>query len=199
MNYNRELNQILIKRIKELELENQIHLEEKEQLKNMAFYDLLTKLPNRFAFNEQIKVAISSSLRNKQKMAVLFIDLNDFKLINDNYGHSAGDAILIQVANCLRNSTRNADIVARFGGDEFVIGLTSIQTRKDVQVVTDKILQALSTIQEINGAPCQIEASIGICIFPDDSSDIIGLLHNSDQAMYKAKKNRGSRVMFYTH
>lgn len=199
MNYSQELNQLLIKRIKELELENQIHQQEKEQLKSMAFYDLLTKLPNRFAFNEQIKVAMNSSLRNNQKLAVLFIDLNDFKFINDNYGHDIGDLLLIQVANCLLECTRNADIVARFGGDEFVVGLTSIQTRKDVQVVTDKILHALSKIQQINNAPCQIEASIGVCIFPDDSNNIIGLLHNSDQAMYKAKKSRDSRVIFYTH
>lgn len=200
MNYNyTKINQQLILKIKGLELENQRHIHDNEQLRHMAFYDSLTQLPNRFAFNEQIKTALNFSLRNKQKLAILFIDLNGFKLINDNYGHAIGDILLIQVAKCLRNSTRKADIISRFGGDEFVVGLTSIQTQKDVYVVTDKIINSLNQIKPINNVSCKITASIGVCIFPDHSDNITELLQRSDLAMYQAKQNKGSNVIFYTN
>ncbi|MBX9867948.1 MAG: GGDEF domain-containing protein [Burkholderiales bacterium] len=185
--------------IKKLELENQRHIHENKQLKRMAFYDSLTQLPNRFAFNEQIKTALNFSLRNKHKLAILFIDINGFKLINDTYGHTIGDLLLIQVAKCLCHATRNVDIVSRFGGDEFVVGLTSIHTQNDVLVVTDKIIKTLNQIESINEISCKVNVSIGACLFPDHSDNLVELLEYADLAMYRAKQNKASSVVFYNN
>lgn len=192
-------NDELLAKIKELELENQQYIYENTQLKRMASYDLLTQLPNRYTFNEQIKLALSFCLRNKQKLAILFIDINGFKLINDNYGHMIGDLLLVEVARSLCCSIRASDVISRFGGDEFLIGLTSIGSKKDVTVVTNKIINSLSKIKQINGITCNINVSIGVCLFPDDADNINDLIKISDLAMYRAKQDKGTNVIFYTN
>lgn len=186
-------------KIQVLERENQFLKVEIEQLKNLAYYDSLTKLANRFSFYEQIKVATNSCIRNKEKLAILFIDLDGFKLINDSYGHKVGDWILIKVAECLRNVTRNSDIVARFGGDEFVVGLTAIKIECHAQIVANKIINALSQIKNEDGINYNIKASIGICLCPDNSAyNIQDVLRKSDLAMYQAKQHKDFNVLLYS-
>lgn len=191
-------SQHVLTKIQQLERENQFLRLEIEQLKNLAYYDSLTKLANRFSFYEQIKVAANSCIRNKEKLAILFIDLDGFKLINDSYGHNVGDWVLIKIAECLRNVTRNSDIVARFGGDEFVVGLTAIKTEYHAQMVANKIINALSQIKNENGINYNIKASIGICLCPDHGAyNIQDVLRKSDLAMYQAKQHKNFNVLLY--
>lgn len=186
-------------KIQDLKRENQFLKGQIEQLKNIAYYDSLTKLANRFLFYEQINVAASSCVRNKEKIAILFIDLDDFKLINDSHGHKVGDWVLIKVADCLRSVIRNSDIVARFGGDEFVVGLTSIKAESDAQMVANKIINAFSKIKNDDSINYNIKASIGICFFPNNNTyNIQEVLHQSDLAMYKAKRHKNINVLLHS-
>ncbi len=169
-----------------------------ENTRHAAHHDYLTGLPNRALFIDRLKYEISLSKRNAHKLALLFLDLDGFKRVNDTLGHASGDLLLIEVAARLQALIRNSDVLARMGGDEFTFILNNIDSRENAAFVANKIIQALSMPFELNGHHCQIGASVGISIYPDDSVDSEALLSQSDEAMYLAKKQGKNMCKFYT-
>jgi len=163
-----------------------------EQISYLAYHDALTGLLNRKAFYERLHIELERSLRTGNKGAILFLDLDGFKLINDKYGHEAGDFLLKEVAGRLKNIMRETDTVARMGGDEFTLLLTDINGRSNADAVADKIRESVSKPIIIEDNPVHIRASIGISIFPDDGSDDKQLLSKADHEMYIMKN--GAKV-----
>lgn len=170
-----------------------------DQLASMAHFDSLTGLPNRALFFDRTSQAINLARRENRRCAVLFIDLDGFKKVNDTYGHEAGDQLLCQVAQRIRSSLRTSDTVARMGGDEFTVILSTLHERSDAGLVAEGILALLSEPIIIGTAECRIGASIGISIFPDDADDAEKLLHGADTAMYEVKRSGKSNYCFYLH
>ena len=158
-----------------------------EQISYLAYHDALTGLSNRKAFYEKLHIELERSLRTGKKAAILFLDLDGFKLINDNYGHEAGDFLLKEVAGRLKNITRETDTVARMGGDEFTLLLTDISDRSNAEAAAEKIRKSVSEHIIIEGNPVRIRASIGISVFPDDGSNEKQLLNKADHEMYIMK------------
>jgi|GEM_PF-3560479 len=172
--------------------------EVEDRIWKLAHSDFLTGLPNRPLFYEHLRQAIAHAKRHNQKLALLFIDLDGFKLINDQFGHDTGDGVLQEVANRLRRNIRGEDTVARTGGDEFIVVLNGIAQPVDAAVVADKIIQALSEKFTTCGNTCSLGGSIGISIFPDDSSDMETLVSYADDAMYQAKDMGKNNYQFYS-
>jgi len=168
------------------------------QLKQLAHYDLLTGLVNRSVLFDVIYQAIQCASAEDFKMAILFLDLDRFKFINDTYGHDIGDSFLQIVGERLRARIRKPDTIARLGGDEFVIVLSNIAEITAVDSVAHKILEALSAPFFIKGHECWSTVSIGISLFPQDGSDVSTLLNKADIAMYQAKALGGNHYQFYT-
>ena len=139
------------------------------------------------------------SKRNTQKLALLFLDLDGFKRVNDTLGHAYGDMLLKEVSTRLQALIRSCDVLARMGGDEFTFILNNIGTQENAALVANKIIQALSKPFELDGQSCHIGASVGISIFPDHAADPETLLKQSDKAMYLAKKNGKNICEFYTN
>jgi diguanylate cyclase len=158
------------------------------ELHRSANYDKLTELPNRSLFIDRLKQTFKQSKRYERKFALLFIDLDGFKTVNDTQGHDAGDNLLISVAERLLDCVRDSDTVARLGGDEFTIILSTITTSDNAKAVAGKIIEVLSEPFIIQDHDVQIGASIGISIFPDHGDDTEILLKKADNAMYQAKK-----------
>lgn len=167
------------------------------RLHNMALYDQLTQLPNRSFLYDKLSFVIAQAKRRKLRFALLFIDLDHFKEINDSLGHEAGDRALQAVANGLRLAVRDSDVVSRFGGDEFVILLTNLQETGDVDNVVRKVLGHITQSHMIDQKAVQVGGSIGICLFPDDAMDADTLIQRADQAMYQAKAI-GSHYTYYS-
>ncbi|WP_051168238.1 sensor domain-containing diguanylate cyclase [Marinospirillum minutulum] len=162
---------------------------EKERLEVLAYYDRLTGLPNRSLFFDRLQQVVARSLREKTKAALLFIDLDGFKAVNDTLGHDAGDTVLKVVSARLKGLVRKTDTVARLGGDEFVIILSQVNTEQDALSVAQKILEVVGqTIPLESGKSGQVGASIGISFCPTDGVTIDDLLMASDRAMYQSKK-----------
>ena len=157
------------------------------KLENLAHYDQLTKLPNRLLLNEQIKQSVKTAKRNKNQFAVLFIDLDRFKQINDTYGHDIGDEVLKKTAKRLKSVLRETDIVARLGGDEFIVVVNEMKYIENVHIVAQSILHKLQLPFNIDANEHYISCSIGISIYPDDNVDGDVLLKNADIAMYESK------------
>ncbi|WP_254174295.1 diguanylate cyclase domain-containing protein [Planktothrix pseudagardhii] len=166
------------------------------QLAWLAHFDKLTGLPNRVLFFDRLERAITQAQRQKTRFAVLFIDLDGFKLVNDCLGHQSGDFVLQEVAKRLSLSVRKSDTVARMGGDEFTLILTNIYHRNDVIKIAQTILLALSQRCVVNGHECQIGASIGISFYPDDGTDLETLVNKADAAMYRGKHQGKNRYEF---
>jgi diguanylate cyclase (GGDEF)-like protein/PAS domain S-box-containing protein len=164
----------------------------------MATHDALTGLPNRYLLQDRIKQALAQDARSQKQLAVLFVDLDHFKSVNDSLGHDVGDLLLKEVTKRLLDCVRAEDTVARQGGDEFIIVLNSIGKSIDAAKVAQKILDTLKLSFRINGNEFFIGSSIGIAVFPDDGSNAETLLKNSDVAMYHAKENGRSNFQFYT-
>jgi len=169
---------------------------------NLAFYDALTGLPNRRLLHDRLDVALSLSGRNKQYGALLFIDLDNFKILNDTLGHEYGDQLLIEVANRLKFSIRASDTVARLGGDEFVVLLESIsanpeETSQKVAQIAEKIRAILAEPYRINENIRHSSASIGVCLFLDHTVLVDELFKRADMAMYQAKSSGRNKVRFY--
>jgi diguanylate cyclase (GGDEF)-like protein/PAS domain S-box-containing protein len=162
-------------------------IKETERLEHLAHYDQLTKVPNRYLLLDRLTHLISQSTRNNYKFALVFIDVDKFKLINDTKGHLFGDQVLMEVALRLKKSIRDSDTVARFGGDEFVILFENISNKNDVSNMIDTISQKLRTELVVNDINIEINCSIGIAIFPDDGITIDTLIAIADKAMYKTK------------
>lgn len=168
------------------------------QLAKQARYDALTGLFNRFSLQELTQQTLASAARRRESVAMLFLDLDKFKQINDTLGHGAGDLLLIDVAQRLRASVRDSDIVARLGGDEFVVVLTGLDGPATVGQVADKISRSLSLPFEISGKSINTSASIGISLFPADAKDVEKMMGHADLAMYHAKGIGPSSYQFFT-
>lgn len=172
-------------------------IEAKLKAEHMAFHDPLTNLLNRRAFLEKIDFLTKLAKRHKQMLAVLFLDLDNFKFVNDSYGHSVGDELLIQVANILRGSIRETDLIARIGGDEFVIVLTDIKDTKSAEQTGKNILNLITRNFIIKHHNCTVTASLGIALYPNDAIEPETLLQYADAAMYEAKKLGKNRYQFF--
>jgi diguanylate cyclase (GGDEF)-like protein/PAS domain S-box-containing protein len=168
-----------------------------KKIAHLAHYDYLTDLPNRALFLDVLNHSISLAKRNKHKAAVLFLDLDGFKKINDAHGHDAGDLLLKEVARRLKATIRESDAVARVGGDEFIIVLDNIGSKENAALVANKINVALLVPFAINGQPSHVGGSIGISIFPKDSRDPEQLIKQADEAMYLAKQSGRNTYRFY--
>jgi diguanylate cyclase (GGDEF)-like protein len=169
-----------------------------ERIEYLASHDSLTNLPNREMFNQLLHFAIQGARRYQRQFAVLFIDLDRFKIINDSLGHEAGDLLLAETAERLRRSLRSTDVVARLGGDEFVVILENTLERHDIEVIAHTLLTALSQPLQLSGHECNTTASIGIAMFPDDGSDVHTLTKNADTAMYLVKEDGKNGFRFHT-
>jgi diguanylate cyclase (GGDEF)-like protein len=167
------------------------------QLEHAATHDPLTGLPNRLLLADRLAQATAQSERYSRHFAVLVVDLDRFKAINDSLGHIAGDEMLTEVARRLNGLLRKADTLARLGGDEFVLVLNEIAGPRDAESVASKVLAKLAVAVTLSGIEVQISASIGISIFPEDGSDADMLLQHADAAMYHAKKNGRSSFQFF--
>jgi diguanylate cyclase (GGDEF)-like protein/PAS domain S-box-containing protein len=174
-------------------------IEIQEKLHYMATHDALTELPNRLMVIDRLKHAIQQAERSPSMIAVIFIDLDRFKQVNDSLGHPAGDSLLKVIAEKLKTHLRKGDTLGRLGGDEFTILMEGIHHIDDVIVVVQKMLEAVSEPVLIGGYEIISSASMGITLFPDDASDVDTLLKNADVAMYRAKSQGGNTFQFYTH
>ncbi len=168
------------------------------RLEKMAHFDELTALPNRAYFYIEVEIEINRAKRLKNNLAVLFIDLDGFKAVNDTYGHDIGDDLLIEVSSRLLRFVRGVDIVARLGGDEFVVVLSDIKDDKDALSVANKIIKGLSQDFILNKQVINIGASIGISTFPTLAQDVDSLIKQSDSAMYVAKESGKNCAVIYS-
>jgi diguanylate cyclase (GGDEF)-like protein len=169
-----------------------------ERIEYLASHDGLTNLPNRETFNELLHYAIEAARRHHRRFAVLFIDLDRFKVINDSLGHDAGDMLLVEIANRLRSTLRSSDVVARLGGDEFVVILEETAESDAIERIARNLLSVLSQPLQLSGHECHTTASIGIAMYPSDGSDVQTLTKNADMAMYLAKEDGKNGFRFFT-
>jgi len=168
-----------------------------ERINYLAHYDVLTGLPNRAMFKDRLSHAVKLAERQETMLALLFIDLDNFKQVNDTYGHHAGDELLCQVAEKLQATVRKSDTLSRLGGDEFIIALEDIKNPVAVKTTAEKIVQMLSEPVILGEASVFLSASIGIALFPDDGRDIETLVKHADMAMYRAKDEGRNQFRFY--
>ena len=160
-----------------------------ERIEYLASHDSLTNLPNREMFNGLLRHTIEAARRHQRRFAVLFIDLDRFKVINDSLGHDAGDMLLVEIAGRIRQALRSSDVVARLGGDEFVVILEETTESDDVERIAGTLLSVLSQPLQLSGHECHTTASIGIAMYPADGADVQTLTKNADMAMYLAKED----------
>ncbi|WP_137886646.1 diguanylate cyclase domain-containing protein [Pseudomonas sp. 2FE] len=163
------------------------------RLQYMAQYDQLTNLPNRALLHDRLRTALARARREQGRLSLLYLDLDKFKQVNDTFGHAAGDRLLQEVANRLKQCVREADTVARIGGDEFVVLLESIQVPEHASIVAEKIRSALNQPLDMEGHSLHILPSIGVALYPEHGDEEKQLLKHADEAMYFAKKNGGNR------
>jgi diguanylate cyclase (GGDEF)-like protein len=168
-----------------------------EQLYRQAHFDPLTALPNRLLFRDRLSQELASAAEGRQRGALLYIDLDHFKKVNDTVGHDAGDQMLKVVAQRLRACVKEGDTVARLGGDEFTIILRGVDTAEAAQRVGARIIDTMEEAVNIGGRDAYVRASIGITMFPDDGTELDELMRNADLAMYRAKEVGRSRAVFY--
>ncbi|MGA8806371.1 MAG: EAL domain-containing protein [Thermoanaerobaculia bacterium] len=169
-----------------------------KQLEYQAYYDALTGLPNRLLFRDRVVNAIAQAQRNRRGVAVMYLDLDHFKLVNDGLGHSLGDALLSEVAARLQSCVRASDTISRLGGDEFTILLIDTSSSESIAGVARKILQSFAHPFRVEGHELFVTASIGISIFPGDGEDVETLLKCADSAMYRAKELGRNQAQMFT-
>lgn len=180
-----------------------------KELSFQASHDYLTNLPNRYTFQQSLKVALAQAKRYSNQLAVLFLDLDDFKLINDTLGHNVGDSLLVELSKRLMSTLRTSDLLSRHGGDEFLLlcsnfgeDKNSVQDREmfseHISYFSQRILRAIQEPLIVDGIVLHINASIGIAVYPDDGLDEMTLLQNSDAAMYEAKAMGKGNYEFYS-
>jgi diguanylate cyclase (GGDEF)-like protein/PAS domain S-box-containing protein len=169
----------------------------KVKMTYLAEHDYLTQLPNRVLFQDRLEQAVRTARRDNHRLAVMFIDLDNFKYINDSLGHTVGDQLLFSVATAMTRSVRAADTVSRQGGDEFVVLLPALQVDDNVEVIANKILEAINAGHRINHRTLHISASIGISFFPTDASNVEDLIKHADTALYEAKVKGRNRYQFF--
>lgn len=177
-----------------IDVSEQKQLEEK--MRYMAFYDSLTGLPNRAMFEDHFARLLARGRYFQQKVALVFIDLDNFKSVNDRFGHDTGDQLLREVASRLKSVLRGTDLLARIGGDEFVVLLTRVSP-ESINQVAQRILEALANVVVIDGHSLRISASLGISVWPDDGEDVETLVKNADEAMYAVKRSGKNSFRLY--
>jgi len=176
-------------------------MQEEERLFRMAHYDALTDLPNRTLFNDRVSMALNRAQRDQENLAVLYLDLRDFKNLNDSVGHAAGDEMLRETAQRLTSCLRDSDTVCRIGGDEFTVLVNNIHDPGDVDVISDKLRAAVSAPIELEGETFSLPVDIGAAVYPEDGEDVDTLLRQADANMYRSKRNdaSGERTGDRTH
>jgi diguanylate cyclase (GGDEF)-like protein len=191
------LNEALESEIEEHKKAQEELRKSKSHLTYSAEHDFLTGLPNRILLNDRFAQAIALASRHGTRVAVLFLDLDGFKHINDSLGHAIGDKLLQSVSVRLVECVRGSDTVSRQGGDEFVILLSEVEQSEDAAISSRRILAALASPHSIDGRTLHVNASIGVSVYPDDGTDVETLIKNSDTAMYQAKENGRRRYQFF--
>ena len=172
--------------------------EAEHQLQHMALHDALTSLPNRNMLQEQLKACLNIAQREQGHMAMMFIDLDRFKKINDSLGHHIGDSVLIEISRRLRAAMRTSDIVARLGGDEFVVLLPRIQAQADGELVAAKVHEVFNAPVQIGEHELRVTPSIGLALYPEHGTDPVTLMRHADLAMYQAKSDGRNRIQIYS-
>ena len=185
---------VMIKRLAEA---NAALKEERDRAEFMAKHDRLTGLPNRAMLEEHMQVAIAKARRNRTLAAVVFIDLDSFKAINDNFGHHVGDQLLVEVANCLKVHVREGDTVSRLGGDEFVVLIEDLVDATEVAAVIERVFRCVGRYYRIGDYQTYVTWSGGVAIYPQDGSDAQTLIKHADTAMYQAKGSGANQVRLY--
>ncbi len=165
---------------------------------HLAYHDSVTGLPNRILFHDRIELAMAQAKRYQQKLAVMFLDLDKFKHINDTLGHTVGDQLLKEIGSRLTNLLRKMDTIARMGGDEFMILLAEINNENDVIEIVNKIMQSFQEVFQINGHTINITTSIGVVLYPEHGEDAETLIQNADIAMYHSKDLGRNRYCVFT-
>jgi diguanylate cyclase (GGDEF)-like protein len=161
----------------------------------MAQHDTLTSLPNRALFSDRLKRQLAWARRHKGQFAMIFLDLDNFKAINDGFGHGAGDLILIEVAQRLKSAIRTSDTAGRLGGDEFVVLMPELSDRAIATGLAEKIRMAVREPIRFEGKELRVSCSLGVAIYPDDGDDEVTLFRNADLAMYRAKERGRDAVV----
>jgi diguanylate cyclase (GGDEF)-like protein/PAS domain S-box-containing protein len=170
---------------------------DERRIRHLASHDALTGLPNRTAFSELLNAARESARRRSRSLAVMFVDLDRFKVINDTLGHEAGDEVLCEVARRLRHTLRGSDVVARLGGDEFVVMIPELDSAAQAESAARKVLGAMLPPMLVAGRELSLTASLGICLYPQDGEDEQSLMKNADAAMYRAKEAGKNNYKFH--
>lgn len=168
------------------------------QLEHQAYHDILTGLSNRVTFDDRLRLATSQATRDGRRIAVMFLDLDRFKIINDTLGHAVGDKLLVQVAQRLKACLRNSDTLARLGGDEFAVLLPQTRQQIDAAEVAMKITAAIAEPIQVDGYRLHVTTSIGISLFPEDGSWAETIVKNADTAMYRSKDRGGNQFTFFS-
>ncbi|MHB1347620.1 MAG: diguanylate cyclase domain-containing protein [Candidatus Humimicrobiaceae bacterium] len=170
-----------------------------DTIKQLAYYDIVTELPNRALFYERVKLSLEIAKRNKKLMALILMDFDKFKEINDTYGHDIGDELLKVFAQRVSKILRKTDTISRFGGDEFIFLITELRTEEDIKKIAQKILKCFEKPYIIKGHNLVLKGSLGIAIYPDDGLEVVELVKNADIAMYKAKRKGGNNYQYYSN
>ncbi len=165
-----------------------------EELRHMAQHDPLTHLPNRALFSDRLNQELARARRDRGRFLVIFMDLDDFKPVNDRFGHAVGDQLLLQVAQRLQKTIRAVDTVGRMGGDEFVVLVTGLEDQDTVGFMTGKIHHALQQPFVVDGHALRVSASMGVAVYPDDGGDELTLTRCADGAMYRIKNQRQAGI-----
>lgn len=168
-----------------------------QKIKHLAYHDVLTNLPNRALFNDRLSQALIAAKRNDTLLAVMFLDLDGFKMVNDSYGHDVGDALLIEVAQRIKASLRHTDTVSRMGGDEFIILLSEVASTEAALAIAEKIRVSVKRVFEVQQAKLHVSMSIGVAMYPEHSGEEITLLKAADAAMYHAKSLGKNNTQLY--
>ena len=199
---NRDLRVQRLQDLERVNIELQAEIVERkhaeQRVYELAIKDALTGLLNRRSLIQHLEHAVAYSARHKTRFAVLFMDLDNFKQINDSFGHATGDQLLIQVAGRLRKAVREADVVARLGGDEFIVLLKGLSTGAEAATVAEKISRSLASPYALGERAVNTSASIGMAMYPQDGAFAQALIQNADKAMYRAKEKMRGSIQFFS-
>lgn len=202
--FSKNFREILLEKIKtdehlqEQKTSNNKIIEQKDALDYKANHDDLTDLPNRNLLNDRLNHGMEKAKRNSELLAVCFIDLDNFKIINDSLGHDIGDKVLKKVTKRLQQTIRSHDTLARWGGDEFIVIMEGLKDSEDASILAQKILEVLTLPCELEGQELYVTSSIGISIYPKDSTNLDSLIKYADSAMYKAKDEGKNNFQYYS-